>query len=530
MLLAASGRCAPAGLHLGAAGTVSPPRRRHHVTPLVRCSSQQRPDCGDPVHQQQESLAVLTLRTALLVVAVQAAAAAAPQAALAAGWQPRRHIQSHLRKHFVSEETPKQAAARKAEQRQAAAAQRAAAAAAAAEQEGQLSLQGVLGSAQRKLQQLWRQEPVYSVGINNRQAAYCGSRPPAASPYAWVPVALAGGAAALLLLGGRLRLPFGGERRGQGGRWVRDRSLGGKMVFIPDADLPEGGAKQPRPLWDDLDGDDGGATSAAAAAGSSGGSDGEAGPWATAAPPTPAAQPVLPSWWQSPNFAVYATFARKDELQRQARQVLRQLEDAKMLQGLDYPVSGLVSLRTLCQEAGGYQVKPRTESGRDAMLRAAVAAAMAAGQEGSFAMLGGDHPAKFVCGLAHDLGVPEQRAITIVHAEVAARCRAALIDAEAAFRAGNQADLLMALVKMAGALQTFPLPAGSAEAELVAAGVVKQTSLLFRKAIFLEIGAVSPQLAALAAELLGFNPDLVMPELARQLAAATAQLQQDAPQ
>lgn len=43
-------------------------------------------------------------------------------------------------------------------------------------------------------------------------------------------------------------------------------------------------------------------------------------------------------------------------------------------------------------------------------------------------------------------------------------------------------------------------------------------------------GAVSPQLAALAAELLGFNPDLVMPELARQLAAATAQLQQDAPQ
>ena len=139
-----------------------------------------------------------------------------------------------------------------------------------------------------------------------------------------------------------------------------------------------------------------------------------------------------------------------------------------------------------------------------------------------------------------------------MHAEVAARCRAALIDAEAAFRAGNQADLLMALVssdrcpcaadlgilptqqadvcvqvlvcrwiaaaawwrccrpgardprniscpplppplrlqvKMAGALQTFPLPAGSAEAELVAAGVVKQTSLLFRKAIFLEIGA-----------------------------------------
>ena len=28
-----------------------------------------------------------------------------------------------------------------------------------------------------------------------------------------------------------------------------------------------------------------------------------------------------------------------------------------MPQGLDYPISGLVSLRTLCQEAGGYQVR-----------------------------------------------------------------------------------------------------------------------------------------------------------------------------
>lgn len=40
------------------------------------------------------------------------------------------------------------------------------------------------------------------------------------------------------------------------------------------------------------------------------------------------------------------------------------------------------------------QVKPRTESGRDAMLRAGVRAAMAAAQEGSLSLLGGDQPNK----------------------------------------------------------------------------------------------------------------------------------------
>lgn len=102
------------------------------------------------------------------------------------------------------------------------------------------------------------------------------------------------------------------------------------------------------------------------------------------------------------------------------------------------------------------------------------------------------------------------------------RCPPPLASAEAAYRSGNQSDLLMALIKVAGTLHAFPLPPGSAEAELVAAGVVKQTGLEFRKSLFFEFGAVSPQLAALVAEMLGFDPALVMP----QLEAATAAEQQ----
>lgn len=42
----------------------------------------------------------------------------------------------------------------------------------------------------------------------------------------------------------------------------------------------------------------------------------------------------------------------------------------------------------------GCQVKPSTESGRDAMLRHAVSAAIAAALSGSDMLLGGDPPAK----------------------------------------------------------------------------------------------------------------------------------------
>jgi hypothetical protein len=118
------------------------------------------------------------------------------------------------------------------------------------------------------------------------------------------------------------------------------------------------------------------------------------------------------------------------------------------------------------------------------MLRAGVRAAIACTQEGSVesaALLGGNAPARFACGLSHDLRVPQDRAVTIVHAEVAAAARQILIDAEAAYRAGNQTDILLAMLRLSGMLNVFPLPSGSAEAELIAAGIQDHTSLELRK-------------------------------------------------
>lgn len=63
------------------------------------------------------------------------------------------------------------------------------------------------------------------------------------------------------------------------------------------------------------------------------------------------------------------------------------------------------------------QVKPRTESGRDAMLRAGVRAALASAQEGSLSLLGGDQPNKWVAPGAVARGWPQRQNPNCMRAE-----------------------------------------------------------------------------------------------------------------
>ena len=205
------------------------------------------------------------------------------------------------------------------------------------------------------------------------------------------------------------------------------------------------------------------------------------------------------------------------------------MEDKRLLLGLDYQIADLVELRRVCQEGGGLQVRPGTEAARDAMLRAAAAAAIGSVQEaavggpGPETHLGGIPPTRLVCGLALDLGVPQARAVKVITAVVAASARQLLIDAEAAYRAGAAADVTLCLLRLAATLSTFPLDRGSPEAEMVATSIVKQTSLEFRKAIFFAFGDISVPLAALVAEVLGFDPELVVPQLLLHLQGRSAE-------
>ena len=391
-----------------------------------------------------------------------------------------------------------------------------------------LDLRRSIKRSYRKLKRaIWGETPVYTVGISARSDPYMAKQlernargPSEAWPLGWIPLAVAASLIYFLLFGKQMKWPW---RRSSGrtkGRWIRDRSLGGKMVFIPDT--TDKASAGPRPLWPDDEtfernlSESIGAVAVSVSRGAVGASESST---SSRAIPSARDEPP-PEWWAPPKPASYIPQSRREELARQARQVLRELEDAKIVHGRDYSLAELLRLRGLCHDAGGIQVRPSTESGRDSMIRASVQAALERPGE-----LGTWEPARFVSGLAMDLGVPEKRAITIVHAAVAAACRSALIEAEVGFRAGNEEEILRSLGKMVSNLRSFPLPQGSPEAEMVGRAIQSQTSLEFRRAMFFAAGSSNLTTAPIIAEMLGFDPDLVMPNLLTQMAAADAQAQ-----
>lgn len=320
----------------------------------------------------------------------------------------------------------------------------------------------------------------------------------------------------------------GRGRGSQGdGRWIRDRSLGGRLIFVPDVDTSSssspvsGGSKMAaRPLWDDNDEEISVKIGTSSNSGNEDSASSEEAAFTSAAASyrsgSTGRKNVVPDWWSPPSTAVYSTAQRKEDLKKQTRLILKQLQDEK-LRGLDYSIASLVTLRMLCQEGGGLSVKPATESGRNSMFRAGVLAAIQCAQEGSTAMLSAYDPAGFVSGLASDLSVPQEKAINITHGEVAAAARALLIQAEAAHRSKDGTEILMVLVRLSGMLTMFPLPPNSAEAEMVAASTKSQAQLELRKAIFFVAGTVDKGTAPTVAEMLGFNPELVMPQLDKYL-------------
>jgi hypothetical protein len=296
-------------------------------------------------------------------------------------------------------------------------------------------------------------------------------------------------------------LGWAGKNKGEAGRWVRDRSLGGRMVFLEDSKK----AAVPRPLWEDLPGEEE-AKKKKTLPGYL--SDDE-----KATVPLESTKKVVPVWWAPPQPVKYVSKDRRADLQKQADMIVRRLQNEKIELGQDYSLRGLVDLRQTCNSGGGLTVTTSTQSGRDSMLRMAVKHSL----ENPKSALGGYEPGRFVSGLATDLGVPDERAVTIVHAEIASTCRNALIDAEAAFRSQDERLVSKSLSKILHALQSFPIPSQSAEMEMVGRSVMRTTSLEFRKAVFFSAGAVDLSIAPVIAEMLGFQSELVMPQLVAQL-------------
>ena len=66
-------------------------------------------------------------------------------------------------------------------------------------------------------------------------------------------------------------------------------------------------------------------------------------------------------------------------------------------------------------------------------------------------------------------------------AVVAARLRSVLIDAAAAYRQGDEFEVLNQLVRVAGMLDRFPLPDRSPQADMIATAVQQRATLQERQ-------------------------------------------------
>jgi len=483
--------------------------------------------------QQQETLITL-VRAAMAAGVFTALAATIPLPALASEWHPRRNTRrmrdSVLERGARARTRQQENASRKLAQEKKE--QAVAAASEAKSQENLLyQIQNAAKRAYSKFQRTIRGGSVYSVGVSSGKrpdpASYYSntsySTGPEASTLGWWVVAFSLVGVAYAKWGDNLKLLWRRGPNSEKGRWVRDRSLGGKLVFVADVtDAP----KPPRPLWQD---DDDFTTELASAAAARTG--GGAGATPTSSSSAGAAsrginvavEDVEPTWWAPPAPVGYVSPSRKEDMVKQLKQTLRLLEDSK-LRGEDYSLSDMITLRRICHEGGGITIKPRTESGRDAILRTGIRYAIQASlRPNPSSDLGGYEPGRFVSGLAGDLAVPSKRAITITHGEVAATCRGALIDAEAAFRAGDQDRVLHSLGRLVATLAAFPLPQGSAEAELVGRTIQAQTTLEFRRAVFLAAGSADIQIAPIVAEMMGFDPGQVMEQLKMQISVSAAQ-------
>lgn len=362
---------------------------------------------------------------------------------------------------------------------------------------------------------------------------------PEASSAITTALALLGAAAAVAAVARRVATGSWGLSRRKKGRWIRDRSLGGKMIFVEDDDdFTSRASKLRKSMNADLfldneeeDPSDAAAARAAAAAAAGGSASRNA---------AATKQQQLPSWWSPPRSSssssssssrlereALARALREDPTLAAAAATLRQLEDSK-LSGRDYSVSALVAIRSALGDSG-VSLRASTASQRDAMFRAAAAAAAEEASSGSssssaLSPLAGIAPNEFLSGCASDLGVPTEEAVNMACAAVAARARGLLVDALASRRGGDAAEGLVLVGRLAALLSALPLPVGGPQAPMVAEALSQRATLEERRTLFEQfLGVVGGEravreegsrervAAVIAAECLGFDPVLVVP-------------------
>lgn len=266
--------------------------------------------------------------------------------------------------------------------------------------------------------------------------------------------------------GGGFSLPsfgIGKRKRPKGagpGRWVTDRSLGGREVFVED--IYSGRGARGNPLADTLQYADNSRSEKMA----NQAADEEK---QKARQEKLVTEAVPPSWWRYPQPG-YCPENQKADLLQNARRVLAKLS-SKRIAGTSYSEYDLADLRDACALAGASvadRVKPK--SATTGLFKAGVSFAVDAAARRSQTGVIGD-PQTFLSGLAGDVGVTPGKAGRLVQAAVAAKLRADLLQAAAQKRSGDEGDAMLTLDGAIGVLQTFPFGEDAPELEMIAGGL-----------------------------------------------------------
>ena len=312
--------------------------------------------------------------------------------------------------------------------------------------------------------------------------------------FAYVVVKVMNGERIIPRGGFRLTIPglrgsdFNKRNRNEGGKWVIDRSLGGRKVWVPDSDASRRAKKlSERSALDEVYYNSSSSSTTTSASTISRNLEGEG-------VDEEKEQQNLPTWWIESPFLHTSIGGidkqRKADLLQDARRSASYISAAR-INGVQWTSDMILDFHTACaaalkcypyEEKNKYRLSIAKsvgpENARVQLYRQAseIAVEDCVGNRSGVSSSFGMDVNVFMVGLSYFLNIPTKVAINIVRSSCAAKTRNLLLASCSALRKEREgisspsADLLLSLFSIVSVLNVFPFPENSAEIEMINEG------------------------------------------------------------
>ena len=312
--------------------------------------------------------------------------------------------------------------------------------------------------------------------------------------FAYVVVKVMNGERIIPRGGFRLTIPglrgsdYNKRNRNEGGKWVIDRSLGGRKVWVPDSDASRRAKKlSERSALDEVYYNSSSSSTTTSASTISRNLEGEG-------VDEEKEQQNLPTWWIESPFLHTSIGGidkqRKADLLQDARRSASYISAAR-INGVQWTSDMILDFHTACaaalkcypyEEKNKYRLSIAKsvgpENARVQLYRQAseIAVEDCVGNRSGVSSSFGMDVNVFMVGLSYFLNIPTKVAINIVRSSCAAKTRNLLLASCSALRKEREgisspsADLLLSLFSIVSVLNVFPFPENSAEIEMINEG------------------------------------------------------------